>query len=234
MTEMKRLFDEALSADAARILRSAEGDAPSSAEEKQARIIAAYGSMPSVGAPSAGALDAMRRRRRWAALAGTIVIAGVLAGWQSMPRSAEQHSPPATPPATTTAPLMASPLPPPAAVERSMRVEDLPAAPQPAASASARHLPTSVGVEDELIAIDMARAALTAGRAEEALGRIADCRKKFPHPRYAEEADALEVQALATMGRRDEARTKAALFFAAHPDSPYDKRLRAAIGEVQP
>ncbi|MDB5214830.1 MAG: hypothetical protein JWO86_2757 [Myxococcaceae bacterium] len=230
MTEMKRLFDEALSADAARILRSAEGDAPSSAEEKQARIIAAYGSMPSVGAPSAGALDSMRRRRRWAALAGTIVIAGVLAGWQSMPRSAEQHSPPAT----TTAPLMASPPPPPAAVEQSMRVEDLPAAPEPVASASARHLPTSVGVEDELIAIDMARAALTAGRAEEALGRIADCRKKFPHPRYAEEADALEVQALSTMGRRDEARAKAALFFAAHPDSPYDKRLRAAIGEVQP
>jgi hypothetical protein len=229
MTEMKRLFDEALSADAARILRSAESDAPSSAEEKQARIIAAYGSAV---VPSAIALDPLRRRRMWTVLAGTIVVAaGLLVSWHSS-RSTPGGVAKSPSIATNTAPAVA-PLPLPA-VEQSVRVEDLPAAPEFVASAPARRPSSSLGVEDELVAIDSARAALTAGRADEALGRIAECRKKFPHPRYAEEADALEVQALVATGRRDEARAKATLFFASHPDSPYDKRIRAAIGEVQP
>ncbi|MDB4982104.1 MAG: hypothetical protein JWM82_2856 [Myxococcales bacterium] len=233
MTDMKRLFDGPLSADAARILRSAESDAPSAAEEKQARIIGAYGSMPSPVAPSpvaphAGALDALFRGRKWAALAATIVVAGFFVS----SRSTTETAAPRPSITTNTAPPVA-PLPPPAA-EQSVRVEDLPAAPEIVASAAARRAPPPIGVEDELVAIDTARAALAAGRSTETLARIAEWRTKFPRPRYAEEADALEVQALSATGRRDEARAKAALFFASHPSSPYDKRIRTAIGDVQP
>jgi hypothetical protein len=228
MTEMKRLFDGDLSTDAARILRSAESDAPSAAEEKQARILAAYGSTPSSVAPPAGALGSVLRARKWAALAATIVVAGFFVGSLSMSGTAEQHPSIATSTAAPVAP------PPPPAAEQTVRVEDLPAAPQAVASASARRSPPSIGVEDELVAIDTARAALAAGHANETLARVAEWRQKFPRPRYAEEADALEVQALAATGRSEEARAKGARFLAAHPSSPYDKRIRSAIGEVQP
>jgi hypothetical protein len=165
MTEMKRLFDGPLSTDAARILRSAEGDAPSAPEAKQAQIIEAYGSSPLV-APRAGALAAALRARRWAALAGALLVAGYFASTQSTPGTAERR-----PPAMTNIAPPVAPLPPPAAVQ-SVRVEDLPAASEAVASAPARRAPPPLpAVEDELGAIDMARAALTGGRTSEALAR---------------------------------------------------------------
>lgn len=81
---------------------------------------------------------------------------------------------------------------------------------------------------DELKAVDDARAAFVDGRHDLTLGRIASYRQTFPSGRFVAEIDALEVQALAALGRRAEARAKAARYLAEHPRSPYAQRVRAA------
>lgn len=125
----------------------------------------------------------------------------------------------------------------------SLRVDELPTAkPTSAASAPARPFasPSSgaqgsgaqsqgQATEDELAAIDAARAALTAGDAANALDRVTRYKKTFRAPQFLDEADALEVQALARLGRTDEARAKADRFVEVHPRSPYTQRVRSAV-----
>ncbi|AKV00582.1 hypothetical protein AKJ09_07245 [Labilithrix luteola] len=124
----------------------------------------------------------------------------------------------------------------------SLRVEDLPNAENkakraPAASASAAPKPSTSAAQDatatidgEIAAIDAARASLAAGRSSEALSKVQSYRRSFPAPHFAGEADALEIQALAALGRTDEARQKADRFLASRPQSPYAQRVRQAVG----
>lgn len=145
---------------------------------------------------------------------------------------------------------------PPVAALPSMRVEELPAAmplreasegtargdvprtrttaspPTPATVVAAARPPAreAANVADELKLIDAARGALSAGQPAAAHSYIQHYRTSFPTPHFVDEANALEVQALAALGRSDEARTKGKLFLQAHPGSPYTQRVRSAAG----
>jgi hypothetical protein len=89
---------------------------------------------------------------------------------------------------------------------------------------------TRPSVEDELAAIDAVRSALGARAPDRALDRITRYRSTFTTPNFADEADTLEIQALAALGRVDQAREHAERFLEAHPNSPYKERVRAVAG----
>ncbi|MBN9166627.1 MAG: hypothetical protein J0I07_37180, partial [Myxococcales bacterium] len=61
--------------------------------------------------------------------------------------------------------------------------------------------------------------------------QVSSYRATFREQHFSAEADALEVQALANLGRHAEARSKANAFERAHPSSPYMQRVRSAVGE---
>lgn len=159
--------------------------------------------------------------------------------------------------ATTDEPAGRPTVAPPPAAEAtpvtSVRVQDLPSAAASATPAARVHggeaaaLPAgragadakattpavaaaSPKLDDELALIDAARAALAAGRAEQTLGQLGAYRSMFAEPHFADEADTLEIQALAALGRNDEARRKAERFLLTHKQSPYAQRVRSAVG----
>ncbi|MDF2694280.1 MAG: hypothetical protein K0S65_2663 [Labilithrix sp.] len=257
---MKRLLDDSIRPDVAELLRSAELDTPAVPKERQERVIAAIVAAPAAitvataaASGMSGRLDLLARIAKWAAPALGIIVAAALA---FSSRSAEHPAstpaaggPEATGTAATAVPTergtaSSSATPAPSAPEPSMRVEDLPSAANSAPAARARtdsslrpsgsgrvpESPTAPSIDAEIAAIDTARGALTAGRANEALSRVQSYRSTFASPHFADEADALEVQALAALGRTTEARQKAEQFLAAHAQSPYAQRVRSAVG----
>jgi hypothetical protein len=238
MTEMKRLLDGKVSADAERLLRFAANVAPPAAEDKQARILEAA---RSAGLPrtTSSRSRIFSHRRTWVGLAIVVGLTGSLAGalysTTGVTRSVE---PSLSPPPRAGAQEEQEPSPPaPIPVpERGVSIDDLPPAPVGASPPRVSPPPSSsqAAVRDELGEIDAARAALDEGRAGDALARIDEWRKTFSSPRYAEEAEALEVQALAALGRRDEARAKGERFLASRPHSTYERRIRATLNQVQP
>ena len=90
--------------------------------------------------------------------------------------------------------------------------------------------PAEPNIDAEIAAIDKARGALTTERPAEALARVQTYRSTFAAPHFADEADAIEVQALAALGRKDEARRKGEEFLTRRPRSPYAQRVRSAAG----
>ena len=61
---------------------------------------------------------------------------------------------------------------------------------------------------------------------------IATYRATFVSGRFVEEIDALEVEALAAEGSRDQVRSKAAEFTARYPSSPYARRVRSVVSSL--
>lgn len=125
----------------------------------------------------------------------------------------------------------------------TLRVEDLPSAvvdpqgarrraepPARAAKGTTGAASASPELVDEIAIIDQARGALAAHRPADTLAQLKGYRTTFTSPHFSEEADALEIQALAAIGRTDEARRKAEQFLAMHAQSPYAQRVRSAAG----
>jgi len=129
---------------------------------------------------------------------------------------------PREPPAVVTAPAVSSP------VSAVRAVEPAPPPPPPpppptspvAVPASASVGPTVVDdLAQEQVLVDTARAALSRGRAGDALVAVEAHAKRFPRGRLVEEREALAVQALASSGRLDEAKARAAKFHSRFPSS---------------
>ncbi len=256
---MKRLLDDADAPDLAELLRSAELDVPAAPEERQDRIIAAVVAAPTVTAlpvvAAASRLDVLLRGAKWGAPLLGIALTAVLATStgssvdpavaRTSARTAEVSPGPSVhEPLTATAAIAAI-----ATIEQAVRVEDLPSAraedkavgPSRIEGVAARATAQAIGtaaptptpassIDVELGVIDAARGSLSAGRPAETLARVDGYRSAFSSPQFADEADALEVQALAALGRIDEARSKAEVFLAARGQSPAARRVRSSVG----
>jgi hypothetical protein len=240
---MKRLLDDAIAPDLAALLRSAETDTRESDRAREDRIIAAIAAATPVAGASVASPHVVRRLARvakWAAPAiGAVLIGAFVATSESTrssaptaPKSPRTSAEPTAPPADTpespvgvrvedlpSAGPVRSASPPVASARTTTKVEDEPAPSPPAAPS----------IDSELAAIDAARAAVASGQASEALARVTSYRATFTTPHFADEADALEVQALALAGRSELARQKAETFLARHPKSPYAQRVRSAV-----
>lgn len=240
--EMKPFLDDPNAPSIAELLRSADLDVPPRSRTKQDRLLAAAATSLSFETASRlGPAAYAMSHARTIGVASVVVIAvlaGVFArsqGGRSTPAAVAAH-------ATTseTARAVAEIAAPPANEQApsstpSLRVDELPSAPapsQPEGGGHTLHRPTT-SVADELSLIDAARGALARGTPRVTLARVADYRAAFRQPHFADEADALEVSALAALGDRAAARAKAERFGAVHPNSPYLERVRSAVGAVE-
>jgi hypothetical protein len=61
------------------------------------------------------------------------------------------------------------------------------------------------------------------------LSLLDDDQRRHPHGALAEERDAMRVQALAAVGKRDEARARADAFFARYPQSVHRAAVEKAV-----
>lgn len=248
MKDPERLLDASfddprLDDDIRSLLRSASADVPPDADVQQRRIRGNGAGL--LGRSMARKVSWWSARNvAWVGLAVTLFTIGSL-GLRSAPAplSSEPIGHPMTAPvivatseATSEAVVEKAPQTAPEAMP-SLRVDDLPAVHTPSARPTVAARPTAPVVApapslatdaDELAIIDAARGALVKAPAT-ALSHVAHYRSLFPSPRFSDEADAVEVQALAALGRRDEASAKAAAFLAAHPNSPYTQRVRSAV-----
>lgn len=137
-----------------------------------------------------------------------------------------QHMLAAPPAATTTVPApVAAPVPavPPLPVLPSRKELPKPS-PGPRPAPVPKEVSATVASDDSRLAdeqaiLEVGRSALVQRRGEAALEAVARHRAQHPHGQLAEERDALEVQALAQLGRTAEARERAAAFRRAFPSS---------------
>ncbi len=111
---------------------------------------------------------------------------------------------------------------------------DLPASRAPAATSAGA--PTSSAPQGELpserLLIDEARAGLAGGDAADALARLDEHARRYKHGQLDEEREALAVQALAQLGRYDDARARAARFRQRWPDSVYLSAVDATLKSI--
>ncbi|HEY3819027.1 MAG TPA: hypothetical protein VGL81_17780 [Polyangiaceae bacterium] len=98
----------------------------------------------------------------------------------------------------------------------------------PGPSTSSRTLQLSA----ERILLDEARGALVQGNPSRALERIEQHRRTFATPILGEERDAMEVEALAKVGRSAEARAKADAFRRHTPNSLFLPAVQSAVESI--
>jgi len=247
---MKRLLEGSLPPRAATLLRSATTDVPPRAADEKARLTALVSS--ELVTPDAGRRIASGKWPAVLSVAAVVAVGAMGTGYylsspavtpqttasDDEPMPVSLHVPPAEHAEVTT------PSPP-----KSIAVTDLPSVPvlpapaarpqaaptaEPAraaaASSTALAASTTPGLQDELRAIDAARAAFVEHAPAVALERVESYRRRFPSGHFMDEAEALEIQSLAALGRNEDARARAERFLAARPASPYAQRVRSAIG----
>jgi len=81
----------------------------------------------------------------------------------------------------------------------------------------------------ELALLREARAALAAGRAEDARSILTQYEKRFPNGALLPEAKAMRIDVLLAAGHFDEARTEAETFIARYPNSPQAGRMKVLV-----
>ncbi|MDF2697032.1 MAG: hypothetical protein K0S65_5415 [Labilithrix sp.] len=72
--------------------------------------------------------------------------------------------------------------------------------------------------------------AANAADPRQALALTAEHSRRFPNGMLAHEREVIAIEALARLGRADEARARAATFFATYPGSAYRRRVDDALG----
>jgi hypothetical protein len=94
-----------------------------------------------------------------------------------------------------------------------------------------RHAQTPAGALSlEVAALERAKGALAAGDPDAALRVLDRYRAQFPRGELSSEETVLRVEALLAKGETSKARALAAEYSAAHPESPYARRVRDLFG----
>ena len=97
----------------------------------------------------------------------------------------------------------------------------------PAGSAPSSRVSSTGSLDEEVLAIDHARAALAAGDAAGALARVDAYEAKYPRGVLLQESAEIRIEALYRGGKRAEADGLAARFLLQHPGSPYTRVLHS-------
>lgn len=233
MKDPSPLLEQELSEEIASMLRAADEDVHPNATAQGERLLARF-AQPA--APSTLTLT-----QRFGSLRAAFVFTGLAAaglaafGWHA----SRVESPAPRPP---VAAVVAAPAAPsiestsePAPALPSVDVSALPSsppeqprrAPTPAAAKAER---STTSLDEELARIDRARGQLASGKPSEALSEVKGYRREYAVQSFADEADSVEIRALAALGRTTEARVLAERFLSKRPGSPYAEPVRAAVG----
>lgn len=168
----------------------------------------------------------------------TVAAAGAAERWVAPPTSA------VVPVVSAAAPLAPRPAPrapaPRLGAEQPVHADETTnAAPRRSDLALSRPTPNSSpaaapdavtdALQEELLCIDGARAALESGRASDALSRSERCEREHPGGRLSLEALLIRMYALQKLGQGAAARTIAERLIAIAPKSPHAARARALL-----
>ena len=236
------------------LVRKASVDAPSVERRELARKRFAEASMAAVAGAAASATAASTANQSTAMLSSAkmVLLAKVVGGLAIAVGAAAlvfaRSETPASPVPTVAAVPMASPkasmdtVPPP-----SVAPEPSPPLPPPVVAASATPLATKAAraepavlpkgegassTADPLVyeakVLEGARACLAAADVACARTRLND-HARIEHPRLRDEAAVMNIEVLRAEGRRNDAREAAATFVEQRPTSPYLKRVRAIV-----
>lgn len=232
--ELRRWSEEGASTSELELLASARAEKPSSAS--RTRIASALG----VGA-------ALTTTTTAAATSGGISLAAkvgsavVLVGATTFGVFQISREKPVDPPAVVAAPppapvaVVESPTPRPSSEPAVVAPPGESSKPEVRPRSFASSAPsTGDNLGKELAALERARKALAGDSPDKALAELDKYGKRFPKGELASERTVLQVQALLARGKRDEAVALANQFAAAHPDSPYSKRVLALVKNPKP
>ena len=243
--EPRRLEDDG--PDALRTLVRSHQTGPADAviERMSKRLDAALASAPASREAGSGVERSFAPYKLTAvalAIAGGLVVswnatqpAAPEIGSESVSASAPEPSR-AAPVATTTVHDSPSAEPVEAAATAILSVHLLPSAPPPSTSAPRRtHVQPPSGVRadqgssTELDLIQRAQTELSSNP-HRALALASEHARTYPAGEFVQEREVIAVEALAKLGRREEAARRALALTNAFPDTPYATRLEKAIG----
>jgi RNA polymerase sigma-70 factor (ECF subfamily) len=168
------------------------------------------------------------------AVAAAAVVPLAFVGWPSAPRSARPPEPliakaepvvalaPPALPAVDAAPAPDLDVPP--APARPVVVPVVPAL-------APKKLPPAEALRQELAQLDVARARLASGRADQALGLLDAYERSAPRGALRLEAEVLRIDALSRSGRMQQAQARARVFLARYPNSVLAARVRRIAGQ---
>jgi len=145
-----------------------------------------------------------------------LAVASAVVAWSGTHRARPAAVPARAPAAMAAAPAPVAPALEPAAAAHPHRHHVAPAAP-------------AGDLRAEIALLDAARAAASGGDDARALALLRRYDATFPAGTFRPESTALQVEALAHLGRTERARALARSFVAAHPDSPLVGRVQRAI-----
>jgi hypothetical protein len=191
-------------------------------------------------APSAPPKDWGANPARWIALGGmaTIVLGSVAATWSLAPRRKEREVPSLPAPQTQVASAVASPPLGPEALGPEAASTGSPPQPSPPRPARSAPSPRSSGGDSalgaELQLIERARAAVSGGRAREALDALAKHRARFANGALVQEEQVLQIEAYRLAGDNKQASSLARDYLARHPEGPYSPRVRRLLEFMSP
>lgn len=240
MSDPKRLLDETGDGELARLLRAGKSEMPDAAQlgalAAKVGVVAGAGvAGASAGGGGAGAAAGATAKAGLAMkIGGVLVVAsavGATAVVATAPRE-EKRSPVGL---VASAPTVVAPSASHVVLLPTATSEPVPTpstAPPPSARPSAPQ-PTSsadVSPEAEVRLLERAQDALRANPAQ-ALSLADEHARRFPRGMLAQEREVIAVEALAKLGRTDEARARAARFKARFPGSSHTRRLDALLGE---
>jgi hypothetical protein len=240
MSELRRWSEEGVQGEAAFLLETSRRErAPSRARARtlEALGLAVAGSTAAAGAAVAatnaatkGGLTLLLKVAALSVLGGGIVAGGVAVAHSAHLRAARPSSmainsaavePRSVEPPAEAAPVIDPPSPAPSA-----------AAPghvgRPERSAARASASTEV-LARELKALELVHQALLGRDPDAALHLLDRYQAQFPHGSLSSEATVLRTQALLANGDRAEAQALVDGYCAAHPDSPYARRLTELV-----
>ena len=221
----------ALPSDPLQLLRETPDSAPP--EDAFARIAARLDGLPApapiaetarglTGRPSWGTLG--RRFLRWSVAP---LALGIAIGAGSQASLTSNHPPVAATPPSLPVPLPA--LVPPVANDEPAPPPAEPAATSPQPSARA---PRST-LTDERILLDRARRQLASDEPSRALVFLEEHAQRFGRGLLSEEREAMRINVLVRLGRKDEAKTRGEAFAARFPNSIMGSSVRAALTSAE-
>ena len=237
MTEPSRLLDGDVEVEKT-LLRAWSGRQPSDAARLKTLAAAGVGAVlvtagaGATAAPKATLLSASLVK--WLmALGGIIATAGAVTLAMQVRSPTGARTMAETSPIRPVSPVspsvrLPSPVPTPGdpggAIAGPLPVSAVPA---PAAAPPARKAQPPSSLDEEVLAVDRARSALTSGDATGAVQLVDAYDARYPNGALSQESEEIRVEAFFRAGKRAQAEKLAAQFLSAHPQSPYARAIRA-------
>lgn len=164
------------------------------------------------------------------ATAATVVVAEMVIS-EPAPKPPSVTSPTVPKrPSTSPAPVQ-RPSPEPEASASAIPAADPPAPPPPKPRAAFAPVPRAQGLAAESALLERARSALPTDPAR-SLSLVREYRATFSQPQLTQESTVIEIEALARLGRRTEARQRAERALSRGADGLYGERLQRLIEKI--